>query len=66
VPPVVADRTVEVTGPAEMRKMDINALNSGTKVFIVSKYVAGIRIGRDVAACYHFFHCISNSLPNFN
>lgn len=34
VPPVVADRTVEITGPVE-RKMIINALNSGAKVFMV-------------------------------
>ncbi|KAJ6760874.1 MALATE SYNTHASE [Salix purpurea] len=33
VPPAVADRTVEITGPAE-RKMIINALNSGAKVFM--------------------------------
>jgi malate synthase len=36
VPPVIADRTVEITGPAEPRKMVINALNSGAKVFMVS------------------------------
>jgi len=36
VPPAVADRTVEITGPAEPRKMVINALNSGAKVFMVS------------------------------
>lgn len=35
VPPAVADRTVEITGPVE-RKMIINALNSGAKVFMVS------------------------------
>lgn len=35
VPPAIADRTVEITGPAE-RKMVINALNSGAKVFMVS------------------------------
>ncbi|KAF8703520.1 hypothetical protein HU200_032330 [Digitaria exilis] len=34
VPPPVADRTVEITGPAEPRKMVINALNSGAKVFM--------------------------------
>ncbi|CAD6263273.1 unnamed protein product [Miscanthus lutarioriparius] len=34
VPPAVADRTVEITGPAEPRKMVINALNSGAKVFM--------------------------------
>ncbi|XP_020111459.1 malate synthase, glyoxysomal [Ananas comosus] len=33
VPPAIADRTVEITGPAE-RKMVINALNSGAKVFM--------------------------------
>ncbi|ONK57966.1 uncharacterized protein A4U43_C09F6260 [Asparagus officinalis] len=33
VPPAVADRTVEITGPVE-RKMIINALNSGAKVFM--------------------------------
>ncbi|GJN02517.1 hypothetical protein PR202_ga19877 [Eleusine coracana subsp. coracana] len=33
-PPAVADRTVEITGPAEPRKMVINALNSGAKVFM--------------------------------
>ncbi|MCO5547647.1 hypothetical protein L7F22_001098 [Adiantum nelumboides] len=33
VPPVVADRRVEITGPVE-RKMVINALNSGAKVFM--------------------------------
>ncbi|CAA6663962.1 unnamed protein product [Spirodela intermedia] len=33
VPPPVADRTVEITGPVE-RKMIINALNSGAKVFM--------------------------------
>jgi len=32
----VADRTVEITGPAEPRKMVINELNSGAKVFMVS------------------------------
>lgn len=34
-PPAVADRRVEITGPVE-RKMVINALNSGAKVFMVS------------------------------
>ncbi|KAF5476602.1 hypothetical protein F2P56_003339 [Juglans regia] len=33
VPPSVADRRVEITGPVE-RKMIINALNSGAKVFM--------------------------------
>ncbi|KAH9776679.1 Malate synthase [Citrus sinensis] len=33
VPPPVADRRVEITGPVE-RKMIINALNSGAKVFM--------------------------------
>lgn len=33
-PPVVADRRVEITGSVE-RKMIINALNSGAKVFMV-------------------------------
>ncbi|PWA67351.1 malate synthase, glyoxysomal [Artemisia annua] len=33
VPPAVADRRVEITGPTE-RKMVINALNSGAKVFM--------------------------------
>ncbi|MQM05466.1 hypothetical protein Taro_038276 [Colocasia esculenta] len=33
VPPAVADRSVEITGPVE-RKMVINALNSGAKVFM--------------------------------
>jgi len=35
VPPAVSDRKVEITGPVE-RKMIINALNSGAKVFMVS------------------------------
>lgn len=35
VPPAVSDRKVEITGPVE-RKMVINALNSGAKVFMVS------------------------------
>lgn len=35
VPPAVADRRVEITGPVE-RKMIINALNCGAKVFMVS------------------------------
>lgn len=35
VPPAVADRSVEITGPVE-RKMIINALNSGAKVFMVT------------------------------
>lgn len=35
VPPAVADRKVEITGPVE-RKMIINALNSGAKVFMVN------------------------------
>ncbi|CAM8925012.1 unnamed protein product [Rhodiola kirilowii] len=34
VPPAVADRKVEITGPVD-RKMVINALNSGAKVFMV-------------------------------
>lgn len=34
VPSAVADRRVEITGPVE-RKMIINALNSGAKVFMV-------------------------------
>jgi malate synthase len=59
VPPAVADRTVEITGPAEPRKMVINALNSGAKVFMVSKYtrtaVAGVRTDRDVAARFNVF-----------
>ncbi len=33
--PVIADRRVEITGPVD-RKMIINALNSGAKVFMVS------------------------------
>lgn len=37
VPSAVADRRVEITGPVE-RKMIINALNSGAKVFMVSDY----------------------------
>lgn len=37
VPPAVADRRVEITGPVE-RKMIINALNSGAKVFMVSDF----------------------------
>ena len=51
VPPAVADRTVEITGPAEPRKMVINALNSGAKVFMVSIHtranlaLAGVRTG---------------------
>lgn len=39
VPPAVADRRVEITGPVE-RKMIINALNSGAKVFMVSTCVS--------------------------
>ena len=35
VPPAAADRKVEITGPVD-RKMVINALNSGAKVFMVS------------------------------
>lgn len=35
VPPAVADRRVEITGPVD-RKMVINALNSGAKVFMVA------------------------------
>lgn len=38
VPPAVADRRVEITGPVE-RKMIINALNSGAKVFMVSCFL---------------------------
>lgn len=34
-PPAIADRRVEITGPVE-RKMIINALNSGAKMFMVS------------------------------
>lgn len=34
VPPAIADRKVEITGPVE-RKMIINALNSGAKIFMV-------------------------------
>lgn len=34
VPSAIADRKVEITGPVE-RKMIINALNSGAKVFMV-------------------------------
>ncbi|KAL5216485.1 hypothetical protein ABZP36_007886 [Zizania latifolia] len=34
LPPAIADRTVEITGPAQPRKMVINALNSGAKVFM--------------------------------
>lgn len=34
-PPSMADRKVEITGPVD-RKMVINALNSGAKVFMVS------------------------------
>ncbi|KAG6753187.1 hypothetical protein POTOM_043233 [Populus tomentosa] len=35
VPPAVADRKVEITGPVE-RKIIINALNSGAQVFMVT------------------------------
>jgi malate synthase len=38
VPPAVADRKVEITGPVE-RKMIINELNSGAQVFVVSMTV---------------------------
>jgi malate synthase len=34
VPPELQDRRVEITGPASDRKMVINALNSGAKVFM--------------------------------
>jgi malate synthase len=34
-PPAIADRRVEITGPVE-RKMIINALNCGAKMFMVS------------------------------
>lgn len=34
-PAAIADRRVEITGPVE-RKMIINALNSGAKIFMVS------------------------------
>ena len=37
-PPVILDRKVEITGPVD-RKMVINALNSGAKVFMVSYMV---------------------------
>ena len=36
VPPAVADRTMEITGPAEPQKTVINALNSDAKIFMVS------------------------------
>lgn len=49
VPPVVADRTVEITGPVE-RKMIINALNSGAKVFMVGNSTMYIFLGVRVAA----------------
>lgn len=39
VPPAVADRKVEITGPVE-RKMIINALNSGAKVFMVRRFLS--------------------------
>ena len=35
VPPAVADKKVEITGPVE-RKLIISALNSGAQVFMVS------------------------------
>jgi len=44
VPQAVADRRVEITGPVE-RKMVINALNSGAKVFMV-RYMSLISIYR--------------------
>ena len=34
VPPAIADRRVEITGPASPAKMAINALNSGAKVWL--------------------------------
>ncbi|KAK2648107.1 hypothetical protein Ddye_015596 [Dipteronia dyeriana] len=36
VPPAIADHMVEITGPVE-RKMVINALNSGAKVFMAAQ-----------------------------
>ena len=36
MPSAIADRRVEITGPVE-RKMIINALNSGAKMFMVSQ-----------------------------
>lgn len=39
VVPAIADRRVEITGPVD-RKMVINALNSGAKVFMVTKHVS--------------------------
>ena len=37
-PPAIADRKVEIRGPVE-RKMVINALNSGAKMFMVRSWV---------------------------
>ena len=49
VPAVVADRKVEITGPVE-RKMVINALNSGAKVFMV---------GASLFSKLHDFRCFA-------
>lgn len=57
VPKAVADRRVEITGPVE-RKMVINALNSGAKVFMVSitlfvcdRFNFGISVGVTLIPC---------------
>lgn len=50
VPPAVADRRVEITGPVD-RKMVINALNSGAKVFMVSS-----------ASCFIFIYIFGKYL----
>lgn len=55
VPPAVSDRKVEITGPVE-RKMIINALNSGAKVFMVSTItcITHARVHADTRARFSF------------
>lgn len=50
VPEAVADRKVEITGPVE-RKMIINALNSGAKVFMVSSIHSYMLVLQMISFC---------------
>lgn len=54
LPPAVADRRVEITGPVE-RKMIINALNSGAKVFMVSVLIGPLSIANKLFNLTHEF-----------
>ncbi|RYR35033.1 hypothetical protein Ahy_A10g050129 isoform C [Arachis hypogaea] len=65
VPPAVADRKVEITGPVE-RKMVINALNSGAKVFMENLMRGQVNLKDAVAGTITFNDKARNKVYKLN